>query len=220
MSFRVRLGFPEAAAKLRRGSRSSFATLVMTTVLSQGLGPAVGFPLVQTFAPQPDLERVRHVLQEDTVRVTKRSDREVELSGTFAVPRQVLFDAITRPEHLKAWMSAGGMTLAEAHVDPRAGGSFRYVYQRPTGKTIEVRGAYRQFDPPRGFAYLETYDFSPLQIEVATALEESGGKTKLTQTLRYFSTKERDEDFEGVATSSREAYTKLARYLTSRRGGL
>jgi uncharacterized protein YndB with AHSA1/START domain len=154
--------------------------------------------------------------QESSVRVTKTSDREVEVTATFAVGRATLFDAITRPEHLKQWMSAGGMALADVHVDHRAGGSFRYVYARPSGMKIEVRGAYSSFDAPRGFAYLESYDFSPLKIEVTTTLEEVGDSTKFRQHLRYFSERERDEDFEGVATSSREAYAKLARHLTTR----
>jgi uncharacterized protein YndB with AHSA1/START domain len=149
----------------------------------------------------------------DTVSVTKTADREIFVEGTFAVPRRRMFEAITQPDHLKQWMNASGMSLAEVQVDGRAGGSFRYVFQRPNGRKIEVRGAYRAFDPPRGFAYLESYDFSPLQIEVTTALEEAPGGTRFTQTLRYFSTRERDEDFDGVATSSREAYANLARYL-------
>jgi uncharacterized protein YndB with AHSA1/START domain len=164
-----------------------------------------------------DFPGERTLTQESPVRVTRTSDREIEVTGTFTVPRQVLFDAITQPEHLTHWMSAGGMTLAGAHVDPRAGGSFRYEFKRPSGATIQVRGAYRSFDPPRGFAYLETYDFSPLQIEVTTALEEAGRETRFMQTLRYASTHERDEDFDGVATSSREAYAKLARYLETRK---
>jgi uncharacterized protein YndB with AHSA1/START domain len=156
-------------------------------------------------------------LQESPVRVIKTSAREIEVTGTFSAGRAALFDAITRPEHLKQWMSAGGMALAEVHVDPRADGSFRYVFSRPNGMKIEVRGAYSAFDVPRGFAYLESYDFSPLRIEVTTSLEESGDSTKFTQRLRYFSTKERDEDFDGVATSSREAYANLARYLATRK---
>ena len=154
---------------------------------------------------------------EDTVHVTKPGDRDIEVVGVFAVPRQPLFEALTRPEHLAHWMSAGGMTLAETHVDGRAGGSFRYVFQRPNGKKIEVRGAYTAFDPPSGYAYVETYDFSPLRIEVTTALEEQGSETRLTQTLRYASAQERDDDFNGVAASSREAYAKLARYLAAPR---
>ena len=150
------------------------------------------------------------------MRATKSSDRETVVAGIFAVSSRALFDAITRPEHLRHWMSADGMTLEDLEVDPRIGGRFRYVFRRPSGRTIEVRGDYRTFDPPRGFAYLETYDFSPLTIEVTTALDEAGDATRFTQTLRYASSRERDDDFEAVATSSREAYSKLARYLASR----
>ena len=96
------------------------------------------------------------------------------------------------------------MPLAETHVDGRPSGSFRYVFQRPSGKQIEVRGAYQTFD----------HDFSPLRIDVTTALDDVSGETRLTQTLRYASARERDEDFVGVSTSSREAYAKLARYLS------
>jgi uncharacterized protein YndB with AHSA1/START domain len=150
------------------------------------------------------------------VRATKTGDREIVVEGTFTVAGAAMFEAITEPAHLKQWMSAGGMSLAEVSVDGRAGGSFFYVFRRPSGAKIEVRGLYRSFDAPRGFAYRESYDFSPLEIEVTTSLEEADGGTRFTQTLRYFSTRERDEDFDGVATSSREAYAKLARYLETR----
>jgi uncharacterized protein YndB with AHSA1/START domain len=152
----------------------------------------------------------------DVVTVTKTSPREVVVAGTFAVRPDVLFDAITRPDSLQAWMSAGALTLDAVDVDARAGGSFRYAYRRPSGRTIEVRGAYTSFDPPLGFAYVETYDFSPLCIEVTTTLHEVGAGTRFTQTLRYASTRERDEDFEGIASSAREAYAKLARLLAGR----
>lgn len=182
--------------------------------LAAGIALAAMLPGFNRIAAQATDGENRN--RENTVIVTRKNNREIEVTGTFAVSRAVLFDAITRPEHLTHWMSAGGMSLAETHVDGRAGGTFRYVFQRPSGKKIEVRGAYSAFDPPRGFAYIETYDFSPLRIEVATALEEAGGETRLTQTLRYATAQERDEDFDGVAASSREAYAKLARYLRAR----
>lgn len=151
------------------------------------------------------------------VRVTKTSDRDIVVAGMFDVPRQMMFETITQPEHLKHWMSAGGMSLADVRVDARPGGSFRYVFERPTGRKIEVRGVYSAFDPPRGFGHLESYDFSPLEIDVTTTLEAVGARTRFTQTLRYFSARERDEDFDGVATSAREAFAKLSRYLDTRK---
>jgi uncharacterized protein YndB with AHSA1/START domain len=177
---------------------------------------AAGDPTGLWPRPRPAIEQPMGVPSRDTAQVTKVSDREIVVTVTFPVPRPVLFDALTRPEHFQQWMGAAGMTLEDARVDPRAGGGFRFVFRRPSGRTIEVRGAYRTFDPPRGFAYVETYDFSPLRIDVTTGLEDAGGETRFTQTLRYASAHERDEDFEPVASSSREAYAKLAQYLTSR----
>ena len=146
----------------------------------------------------------------------KVSDREVVLTRTFAASREVLFAALTQPEHLLKWMKAGTMTLAACDVDLRAGGSFRYRFERAGGRAIEVRGAYRVVEPPRRFEYEETYDFSPLVMQVATVLEEKAGKTIFTQRLLYVSKEERDEDFPGVASSSKEAYGRLEAYLAER----
>jgi uncharacterized protein YndB with AHSA1/START domain len=154
---------------------------------------------------------------EELMQVTKPSDQEIVLTQRFAAPRATVFAAMTQPDHLMRWMKATGMTLVACDVDGRAGGSFRYVFQRPNGRKIEVRGAYQSFDPPGGFRYTETYDFSPLVVQVATTLVEAEGKTVFTQTLRYASRQERDEDFEGVATSATEAHANLKRYLTQLR---
>jgi uncharacterized protein YndB with AHSA1/START domain len=156
---------------------------------------------------------------EQWMRIEKVSDRITELTAKYDVPRLLLFDALTRPEHLTQWMSADGFTLESAEVDGRDGGGFRYVYRRPNGALIEVRGAYSRFDPPRGFSYVETYDFSPLRVEVEVELIETRLGTRFTQTLLYASKEERDEDFEGVASSSREAHARLARYLTGSEPG-
>jgi uncharacterized protein YndB with AHSA1/START domain len=146
---------------------------------------------------------------------TKPSAVETVLTRTFAASREMVFHALTQPAHLMRWMKATGMTLVACDVDGRAGGSFRYVFERPNGRRLEVRGAYHAFDAPAGYAYTESYDFSPLTIQVSTTLAEANGKTVFTQTLRYASKQERDDDFDGVATSATEAHAGLDRYLTS-----
>jgi uncharacterized protein YndB with AHSA1/START domain len=148
-----------------------------------------------------------------SAQIVKVDAHSILVTATFAVPRQRVFDALTRPEHQTHWMSASGFSLATSEVDGRPGGRVRYVYERASGKRIEVRGAYQSFDPPSGYSYTETYDFSPLRIEVTVTLEETDGTTRYEQMLRYASERERDEDFEGVATSTRESMAKLSRYL-------
>ncbi|MCI0638883.1 MAG: SRPBCC domain-containing protein [Gemmataceae bacterium] len=147
------------------------------------------------------------------MQATKPKDNEIVLSRTFAAPRETVFAALTQEEHLASWLMTTDMALVDCKVDLRVGGSLRYVFQRPNGKKLEVRGTYEAVDPPRRFVYAETYDFSPLQVLVTTDLDAVAAKTVFKQTLLYSSKQERDEDFDGVATSSKEAYARLERYL-------
>jgi uncharacterized protein YndB with AHSA1/START domain len=151
------------------------------------------------------------------VTVVKSGNRHTVMTGTFPVDTRTLFAALTVPDQLQQWMHAEGMRLMSVAIEPREGGRLRYEYQRPNGRTMAVLGVYRAFEPPARFAYAESYDFSPLKIEVTTQLDAlEPGLTRLTQTLEYGSEAERDEDFEGVATSSREAFGRLAQFLVGR----
>jgi uncharacterized protein YndB with AHSA1/START domain len=156
--------------------------------------------------------------QTNTLQVTKHGDNEIVLTQTLTAPRETLFAALTQAEHLVNWMNTTDLALVACEVDLSVGGSLRYVYQRPNGFRIEVRGLYEVVEPPQRFVYTETYDFSPLTVLVTTELDTTGldttaGETNFTQTLRYASQAERDEDFEGIVASSLEAYGRLERYL-------
>ena len=107
------------------------------------------------------------------------------------------------------------MALVTCEVDLRVGGRLRYVFERPNGRKIEVRGTFEAVDPPHGFVYTETYDFSPLRILVTTTLDEVGGKTLVTQSMAYESKAERDNDFDAVVSGATSAYAYLDRYLVS-----
>ena len=58
-------------------------------------------------------------------------------------------------------------------------------------------------------------DFSPLEVHVTTTFDEAKGKTALKQRIVYATKQERDADYDGVATSSAEAFASLDRYLES-----
>jgi uncharacterized protein YndB with AHSA1/START domain len=145
----------------------------------------------------------------------KQGDRAIVLTRTFAAPRPRVFDALTRAEHLIQWMQPATMAMVECEVDLRPGGAFRYLFQRRPGRTLEVRGVFETVDSPATLGYLESYDFSPLEVRVATALEEARGATGFRQTIEYRTSQERDDDFPGVATSAAELYAKLERYLAA-----
>jgi uncharacterized protein YndB with AHSA1/START domain len=177
-----------------------------------------GQPLRSTEELPPDAApgAVPSADEESAMRATKPSDTEILLTQTFTAPRAAVFAALTEPEQIRAWMKPSAMTLVDVEMDLRVGGELRYVFARPNGRRLEVRGTVDAVDPPSGFVYAESYDFSPLQVHVTMSLEEAGGKTRFTQRLRYFSQQERDADYPGVAESSKEAFAGLERHLVQR----
>lgn len=150
------------------------------------------------------------------MQVSKPSDTETVLEQKFNAPRTAVFAALTQPGHLLRWLGSAEMALVGCDVDLRVGGRLRYVFQRAGGRQIEVRGAIEAVQSPSLLTYRESYDFSPLEILVTTTLDEADGVTTLVQRLQYDSKRERDEDYDGVATSSAGAYERLARYLAAR----
>lgn len=55
--------------------------------------------------------------------VSLPSDREIVLTRHFEAPRSLVFEAFTKPEHLKRWWGLRGSTLRVCEVDLRPGGS-------------------------------------------------------------------------------------------------
>lgn len=147
--------------------------------------------------------------------VLKPSDHELVLLRTFAAPPAQVFDAFTSPAALPHWMGTDALHLVSCEVVLHAGGAFHYTFQRPSGKRLAVIGAYREVDVPTRLAYTESYDFSPLVIDVEVTFNAAEGAraTQLRQRMRYPTAAQRDDDEVPVVTSARDAFVALDRYL-------
>lgn len=155
---------------------------------------------------------------ESQTRVTRPEARVTLVTRSFSAPAQLVIAAFTEARHLLRWMAADGMTLVASDIDLRQGGSLRHVFERPNGRRLEVRGAIVDVDLPRRFAYTESYDFSPLHIDVVMQFEAVADRTTVVrQTSTYGSNAERDADFESASTSAVEAFLRLDRYLATLR---
>jgi uncharacterized protein YndB with AHSA1/START domain len=127
--------------------------------------------------------------------VTTPSDREIAVTRTFNAPRRLVFEAHTKPELLKRWLGVfGGWSLDVCEIDLRPRGAYRYVWRRPDGAEMGVRGVYREVVPPEKLVTTEKFDDSAYDGEATgtTTFVERDGQTVLTLTLRYPSKKARD----------------------------
>lgn len=127
--------------------------------------------------------------------VTARGDREVEMTRSFDAPRELVFQALTRPELLRRWFGVfGGWSLEICDIDLRVGGSYRYLWRGPDGITMGMRGEYREVVPPERIVSTERFDESwyPGGAVGTMVLTEARGTTTITTTVRYESKEARD----------------------------
>jgi uncharacterized protein YndB with AHSA1/START domain len=126
---------------------------------------------------------------------TTPSETEITLTRLFDAPRELVWDAMTRPEHVKQWWGIldDGYSVPVCEIDLRVGGSWRYVGSGPEGNIPAFYGEYKEIDRPGRLVYTEIFEPFPDGGSLVTQiLTEEGGKTRLTVTAKYDSRETRD----------------------------
>jgi uncharacterized protein YndB with AHSA1/START domain len=154
-----------------------------------------------------------------TFSVTTPTDREIAMSRVFDAPRGMVFDAFTKPELVKRWLSGPpGWSMTVCEIDFRVGGAYRYVWRGPDGTSMGMGGVIREIVPPERIVQTEKFDepWYPGEAVGTMVLVEQGGKTTLTVTVRYESREARDAVLKTPAAQGVAAgYDQLAKLLAS-----
>ena len=149
-----------------------------------------------------------------TLKVTTPTDREIVLTRVFDAPRNLVFDAFSKPELLKRWFGPRGWSLVVCEVDLKVGGGFRFVLRGPDGREMGMRGVYREIVPPERSVHMESFDDYPGESQVTALFIEQAGRTTLTATVLYPSREVRDAVLQsGMEHGAAESYDKLAELL-------
>jgi len=148
------------------------------------------------------------------LKVTLPTDQEIVLTREFNAPRQLVWDAFTKPELLKRWFGPRGWELAACEVDLRVGGGFRFILRGPDGTEMGMRGTYRELVAPERSVHMESFDDFPGESRVTTVFVERDGITTMTATVLYDSQEVRDAVIKsGMEYGAAESYDKLAELL-------
>jgi uncharacterized protein YndB with AHSA1/START domain len=163
-----------------------------------------------------EIEMNAQTSKNDTT-LTLPSDREILIERTFDAPRRLVFEALTKPEHVAHWYGPRSMTLQVCEIDFRVGGRWRYVLRDPAGTDHGFSGEYREIVPPQRIVTTEGYEAMPGHEYVATlTLDEHDGKTTLHSHLQYQSPEDRDGHIQsGMEPGMRETYDRLAEVIAS-----
>ena len=149
----------------------------------------------------------------DTFEVTTPSEREIRMTRLFDAPRHLVFEAMSKPEHITQWWGrlGEGYSVPVCEVDLRPGGKWRFSNRTPKGDLATFYGVYREVAPPVRVVFTEIFEPFPDAESVVTAiLTEENGKTRLTATVAYPSPEVRDMVLQtGMARGAAISYDRL-----------
>ena len=97
----------------------------------------------------------------DSFRVSTPSDREIQVVRDFGAPRQLVFDAFTKPELVRRWLlGPPGWTMPVCEIDLKVGGAYRYVWRKAGVADMGMGGVFREIVPPGRVVATEKFDES------------------------------------------------------------
>jgi uncharacterized protein YndB with AHSA1/START domain len=123
------------------------------------------------------------------------SDTDIAITRLFSCPAHLLFDAWTKPEHLKNWWGCENSTMTVCEIDLREGGNWRYTFRMADGIDHPFSGTYREIVPGRRLVYSERYEmpmFGNPEWLTTVTFDEANGKTLLTHLIQHKSKVARD----------------------------
>ncbi len=153
-----------------------------------------------------------------SLKVTTPSEREIAMTRVFNAPRQLVFEAYTKPELLKRWLlGPPGWEMVVCNVALKVGDRYRYEWRNTaSGHQFGNGGVCREFVPPDRIVVTEAMDGQPGEALVTTTLVEQNGKTTLTTTMLFESREIRDLALKsGMERGVAASYDRLEEILAS-----
>jgi uncharacterized protein YndB with AHSA1/START domain len=155
---------------------------------------------------------VGSAVNNESFQVTTVSDREIRMTRLFDAPRELVFEAMTKPEHVKRWWGrlGEGYSVPVCEIDLREGGKWRFVNAHPKGEAT-FYGEYKELAPPGRIVFTEIFAPYPDSVSVVTAtLVQEGNKTRFTAVVKYPSLEVRDMVLAtGMAKGAATSYDRL-----------
>lgn len=119
------------------------------------------------------------------------------MTRTFDAPRELVWTALTTPEHVVAWYGGHGFENPVCEMDVRPGGRWRHVMRTPDGVDVPIDLVFVEVKRPERLVWQRADHGEPRRGGHPTSvmtitLEERGPKTLWKLVTRFASFADRD----------------------------
>ena len=81
------------------------------------------------------------------------ADREIVITRVVSAPRELVWEAMTRPEHVTRWWGPRGFTTQTEVMDVRPGGAWKHTMIGPDGARYPNKSVFREVVAPERIVY-------------------------------------------------------------------
>jgi uncharacterized protein YndB with AHSA1/START domain len=149
------------------------------------------------------------------------SDREIVITRVFDAPRELVWEAMTNPQHVANWWGPRGFTTTTEVMDLRPGGAWKHVMRGPDGANYPNKSIFKEVVKPERIVYSHGggREDGPGASFVATWSFEvvEKNKTRLTARMVFPTADQRDfvvKEF-GAIEGGKQTLERLSEFLAN-----
>lgn len=146
------------------------------------------------------------------------SDTTIQMARSFNAPKHLLFEAHSKPEHLRRWWGQRDAPLSVCDVDFRVGGKWRFVQRSMgSGEEFAFHGEFREIIPDERITWTFEFEGMPghVSVERLSFIDHPEG-TLLVSLATFDSKEDRDAMLEsGMEAGAAESLDRLGELLGS-----
>ena len=189
------------------------------SVTLEALGAHTRLTVRQTGIPEGDIRKMAEAgwsTSIDKLHESLVNGRAVVLGRVFNAPRELVWEAWTKPEHTDKWWGPEGFKTNTQEMDLREGGVWRHAMVGPDGTEYPNRTEYLEIVKPARLVYRTgTDDRDPEWFRATVTFMEFMGQTHVNMISVFPSKEARDEVAEkhGAIEGGKQHLAKLSEYL-------
>jgi len=141
-------------------------------------------------------------------------ERELVLQREVPFPRELVWKAMTDPEHVNRWWGPDGFRNEGVTMDFRVGGAWRFEMVGPDGTRYPNHSVFKEITPPSRMVF-DHGDGQRVWFEATVILQATGSGTLITLRQLYPSGESRDEVVSkyGAIEGGKQHLAKLEAYV-------
>lgn len=146
------------------------------------------------------------------------ADREIVITRTFDAPRELVWEAMTNPEHVVNWWGPNGFSTIIEKMDVKVGGVWKHVMHGPDGTDYPNKSVFTEIVKPERIKYSHggSKKGGPaVQFEATWTFEAVGKQTRVTLHQLFPTAADRDMIVKtyGAIEGGKQTLSRLAGYL-------